>query len=163
MTFSALFEREWVIRPGPYDAIKQLLLSDFVGDRLHALLKLPLGDLPVAVRVHGAPCPPRLRERHAVDFLHGLLLLDFVDLSILVLVQHREPGESVRGERANFTRLVMSCIEAKFCKKICVRKISPRSTQCTPSHRFGIDRSLISKFSLKKLLIFFCCFFPKIL
>ena len=27
-----------------------------------------------------------------------------------------EPGGSVRGERANFTRLVLGCIEAKFCK-----------------------------------------------
>ena len=30
------------------------------------------------------------------------------------------PGRSVRGERANFARLVLGCIEAKFCKKICV-------------------------------------------
>ena len=49
------------------------------------------------------------------------------------------PGGSVRGERANLTRLVLSCIEAKFCKKICVGKLSPKSTQCTPSHRFGIE------------------------
>ena len=26
------------------------------------------------------------------------------------------PGGSVRGERANFTRLVLGCIEADFCK-----------------------------------------------
>ena len=31
--------------------------------------------------------------------------------------------------------LVICCIEAKFCKKICVGKLSPRSTQCTPLHR----------------------------
>ena len=54
------------------------------------------------------------------------------------------PGGSVRGERANFTGLVLLCIEAKFCNKICVGKLSPRSTQCTPLHR-----SLISKISLK--------------
>ena len=35
--------------------------------------------------------------------------------------------------------LVIGCIEAKFCKKICVGKLSPRSTQCTPLHRFGIE------------------------
>ena len=35
---------------------------------------------------------------------------------------------SVRGERANFKGLVNGCIEAKFCKKICVGKLSPRST-----------------------------------
>ena len=80
-----------MISPGPYDRINQLLLSDFVGDRLHALQKLALGDLPVAVRVHSAPGPPCLRQRHAVDVLHGLLLLGFVNLSILVHVQHREP------------------------------------------------------------------------
>ena len=36
-------------------------------------------------------------------------------------------------------RLVLGCIEAKFCKKILVGKLSPRSTQCTPLHRFGIE------------------------
>ena len=29
---------------------------------------------------------------------------------------HGEPGGSVRGERANFTRLVLGCIDADFCK-----------------------------------------------
>ena len=37
-------------------------------------------------------------------------------------------------ECPNFTGLVLYCIEAKFCKKICVWKLSPRSTQCTPLH-----------------------------
>ena len=46
--------------------------------------------------------------------------------------------------RANLTGLVLGCIEAKFCKKICVGKLSPRSTQCTPLHR-----SQSSKFCLK--------------
>ena len=56
------------------------------------------------------------------------------------LVQVREqlplavPGGSVRGERANFTGPVIGCVEAKFCKKISVAKLSPRSTQCTPLH-----------------------------
>ena len=50
--------------------------------------------------------------------------------------------------RANLTGLVLGCIEAKFCKKICVWKLSPRSTQCTPLHS-----SAISKFA-KNLLIF---------
>ena len=39
---------------------------------------------------------------------------------------------------------VLFCIDAKFCKKIRVGKLSPRSTQCTPLHR-----SLISIFSSK--------------
>ena len=30
------------------------------------------------------------------------------------------PGGSVRGERANLTRLFIGCIEAKLCKKICI-------------------------------------------
>ena len=58
--------------------------------------------------------------------------------------------------KSNFevSGLVFSCIETKFCKKILVGKLSPRSTQCTPLHR-----SLISKFSsnfafFKRLPIF---------
>ena len=35
---------------------------------------------------------------------------------------------------ANLRGLVLGCIETNFCKKICVRKLSPRSTQCTPLH-----------------------------
>ena len=50
----------------------------------------------------------------------------------------------------NLTRLVLCCIEAKFRKKICVGKLSPRSTQCTPLHR-----SLISIFSLKFVEFFY--------
>ena len=56
----------------------------------------------------------------------------------------RRPGGSVRGERANLKGLVLGCIEAKFCRKICVGKLSPRSTQCTPLHR-----SQCSKFASK--------------
>ena len=32
-------------------------------------------------------------------------------------------------------RRALGCIEAKFCKQICVGKLSPRSTNCTPLHR----------------------------
>ena len=35
---------------------------------------------------------------------------------------------------ANLTGLVLGCIEAKICNKMCVWKLSPRSTQCTPLH-----------------------------
>ena len=31
-------------------------------------------------------------------------------------VRIEQPGGSLRGERAKFTRLVLGCIEAKFCK-----------------------------------------------
>ena len=50
--------------------------------------------------------------------------------------------------------LVIGCIKAKFCKRICVGKLSPRSTQCTHLHR-----SLISKFSLE--IAEFFAVFPK--
>ena len=53
-------------------------------------------------------------------------------------------GDLYAESRHSTTGLVLSCIEAKFCKKICVGKLSPRSTQCTPLHL-----SLISIFSLK--------------
>ena len=42
------------------------------------------------------------------------------------------------------------CIEAKFCNKICVGKLSPRSTQCTPLH------SSVISFFLSKCLPNFC-------
>ena len=60
-------------------------------------------------------------------------------------------------DRANFTGLVLGCIEAKVCKKICVGigKLSPRSTQCTPLHR-----SQCSKFS-SKIAEIFANFFTK--
>ena len=69
-------------------------------------------------------------------------------------VRH-QPGGSVRGEQANLTGLVLGCIEAKFCKNICVGKLSPRSTQCTPLHR-----SQFSKFS-SKIAEHFANFFVK--
>ena len=37
-------------------------------------------------------------------------------MKALPVVMRTVPGGSVRGERANFTRLVLGCIEAKFCK-----------------------------------------------
>ena len=46
---------------------------------------------------------------------------------------------AARLDWANFRGLVLGCIEAKFCKKICVGKLSPRSTQCTPLHRSAIS------------------------
>ena len=39
-----------------------------------------------------------------------------------------------RLDRANLIGLVLGSIEAKFCNKICVLKLSPRSTQRTPLH-----------------------------
>ena len=51
------------------------------------------------------------------------------------LRRHLWPGCCIARGRANFTGLVLGCIEAKICNKICVGKLSPRSTQCTPLHR----------------------------
>ena len=48
----------------------------------------------------------------------------------------RAAGSAALLDRANLTGLVLGCIEANFCKKICVGKLSPRSTQCTPLHSF---------------------------
>ena len=46
---------------------------------------------------------------------------------------------------ANFTGLVLGCIEAKFCKSILVGKLSQRFTQCTPLHRFGFHNRKLGK------------------
>ena len=59
-----------------------------------------------------------------------------------------DPDTQVWGFWRNLTGLVLGCIEAKFCKKICVWKLSPRSTQCTPLHRsFKKFHVLLWKFS----------------
>ena len=62
-----------------------------------------------------------------------------VEINSRRAVRHEnEPGGSVRGERANFTRLVLVCIEADLCNQIFVGKLSPRSTQYSPLHRSEI-------------------------
>ena len=63
------------------------------------------------------------------------------------------PGGEQTGQSGGAGKLglVLSCIEAKICKKICVGKLSPRSTQCTPLHRSqsSIFRSKIADFCWK--------------
>ena len=74
-----------------------------------------------------------------------------VELRVLRVVQ--VPGGSVRGERANFTRLVNGCIEAKFCNKICVGKLSPRSTRCTYAslgEKNRIENEIMKMYTNKK-------------
>ena len=102
------------------------------------------------------------------DESKGLLVGEDAAMTVTLLIPSYWPGAAREScctarDRANFTGLVLGCIEAKFCKKICVWKLSPRSTQSTPLHR-----SLISKFSsilhFSKVAIFFCkcwCFFAK--
>ena len=41
---------------------------------------------------------------------------------------------SIHEKRANFTGLLLGCIEADFCNQIFFGKLSPRSTQCTMLH-----------------------------
>ena len=63
----------------------------------------------------------------------------------LFLRQHRKTRSLSDGLRpvdegaAGAPGLVLGCIEAKFCKKICVWKLSPRATQCTPLHSSAIS------------------------
>ena len=52
-------------------------------------------------------------EDDLVERLAGTRILDAV---LRALRAGPVPGGSVRGERANFTRLVLGCIEAKVCK-----------------------------------------------
>ena len=50
-------------------------------------------------------------------FAPWVVRVDLVDdLPVEDELEVLRPGGSVRGERANFTRLVLGCIEAKFCK-----------------------------------------------
>ena len=106
--------------------------------------------------------------------MNGLFLywrLDFLKASSFVYLQN-----SIRFEFRNFKvqsskfkfkfprartyemiGLVLGCIEAKFCKWILLGNLLPRSTRCTPLHRFGIESlhcSLLSKFSLEIADIF---------
>ena len=48
---------------------------------------------------------------HEDDEVHAEALLREEAAEVVL-----RPGVSVRGERANFTRIVLGCIEAKFCK-----------------------------------------------
>ena len=122
------------------------------------------------------------RNTASVDVwvIFGSFSKDFEDLSSFELYPTEvfnfaiAPRREVRSDhgrvqdRPNFRGLVLGCIEAKICKKICVWKLSPRSTQCAPLHRFGIhNRKMGKKGPLSNLKIsgkncwIFCCFFPK--
>ena len=69
-------------------------------------------DLPPLCRVHCV----------LACFELGFLLLVHSQIYVCALwstttqLLYIGPGGSVRGERANFTRLVLGCIEANFCK-----------------------------------------------
>ena len=63
-----------------------------------------------------------------------------------------EPYSDFSAKWSNFIGLSLFSTDAKFCKKICVWKLSPRSTQCTPLHS-----SAISIFCLKIAKFKFFC------
>ena len=48
------------------------------------------------------------------------------------------PYSDFSAKWSNFIGLVLFCIDTKLCKIICVWKLSPRSTQCTPLHSSAI-------------------------
>ena len=61
-----------------------------------------------AARLHIVTSP------HQIASIHGGWRTEWISDSGCLM--QLGPGGSVRGERANFTRLVLGCIEAKFCK-----------------------------------------------
>ena len=72
---------------------------------------------------------------------------------ILSLIQP-STWESVHRERANFTELVVNCIDADFFIQIYVGNLSPRSTQWTLFYRshnsiFVKSRGLFANFTLQ--------------
>ena len=117
-----------------------LLLAQLVGFELPAdlpraleLLLVEEHELPhevVVVDVHSAreddECNGNASAHNAdkadIAVVFPALLL-FSDASVVRHVDEHDaldvlgkPGGSVRGERANFTRLVLGCIDADFCK-----------------------------------------------
>ena len=62
------------------------------------------------------------------------------------------PGGSVHGERANFTRLVLGCIETKFCKKTHVKALAEIYT----IHSFAqLSKLNVFVNNLPSMLLFF--------
>ena len=89
--------------------------------------RLPLLNLALLVLLDGL---------HSAGVVHDLRLRRVQDLVRIANVV--EPGGSVRGERANFTRLVLGCIEAGkqankyvwfFSEKNVFKPKHPRATQ----------------------------------
>ena len=93
-------------------------------------------------------CSPRTFQRRLTSRLFRWYQANLVQASRSDCRTRRGcpwPGVSVHEERANFTRLVLGCIEAKFCKWRLMWKLSPKSAQCTPLHRFLISIVLFKK------------------
>ena len=119
--------------------------------KVRGLLPLKLVDRKLQDwrRTHGVDAP---RLVHAAVDRAARLRLGQVGLQEDELLMDLGRTDAERNA-ANFVGLVLGCIEATVCKKLCVGKLSPRSTQCTPLHS-----SVIAIFCQKIAKIFanFC-------
>ena len=123
----------------------------------HLPVGLTIRKLPSLFRLfsrllHESPLRECFSLRRVEDFFRALVrtCVRFFGFRCVFRFTARRVFRPFRGRAANLalrsihsiwrnlTGLVLGCIEAKFCKKICVWKLSPRSTQCTPLHRSKI-------------------------
>ena len=81
-------------------------------DGVLAVLLGPTIQLRTAVAA--GTSAPTFRASNAGQQIRRMRQICHAELMMLQL--EKIPGGSVRGERANFTRLVLGCIEANFCK-----------------------------------------------
>ena len=88
----------WLLRCASIEKFNPIIVS---GENLVPTLQ------PFMLSTKDAQSPPSLRQTCSQEALCPLSL-------ICNCYRTRRPGRSVRGERANFTRLVLGCIEAKF-------------------------------------------------
>ena len=92
---------------------------------------------PSAARDHGRRLGLRTSSfpgrRRRFDPAGALLLPDRREEGLLALVERFdiEPYSDFSAKWSNFIGLVLSCIDAKFCKKIFVGKLLTRSTRFT--------------------------------
>ena len=94
-------------------------------------------------RIHDGK-PLRLRPRPSASILNVKQNLPHFQKSGSVLAPHLELNElDARVTPWSYT-LVIGCIETNICTEICVGKLPPTTTVCSPLHR-----SIISKFSLE--------------
>ena len=84
---------------------------------------LTLSDVNALRTSHHTLWIPVILDNKALTATRDSTLDSMLDSMLDSTLDSRRPGGSVRGERANFTKLVLGCIEA----------------QCTLLHRFGIQ------------------------
>ena len=123
---------------------------------MYARCKLPrwcLSGLSPAVYSHPALTQPTwCRPRRPLPASRSAIQYRFEALY--------SPARRSSCYRGNFRGLVLGCIDATFGKQICVWKLSPRSTECTPLHSSAISIFVkkLQTFSLK-----FCKMLAKLL